>query len=307
MLKFECLEQCLSCERTLLNTSLEHDIHYTIRNVFEYMFSTNARLETISFVVVKHLFAFQNSIQSSNCLRLRSVLGNESIRRFKYILNTDLASCRLKLASILYCSGHLRAVARVLEDLERIYHSKVKAVCGCVELEGDRDLQVFADMLSGHSVNEFSKPQFACCVRFLRQEVYCTPVILLFKMNRNMSEKEVAQRGYADKQWMDNAVVDSRPFLHYLQYLTYRGLGEREKQLHVLGVLEFNICDTRKQIQLYHPNTALHLLGHCYEMEGDYDSALHYYDESLRCCGTTNNAANWHVQRVRRVRRLISG
>ncbi|KAH3690735.1 hypothetical protein DPMN_192970 [Dreissena polymorpha] len=52
------------------------------------------------------------------------------------------------MASILYCSGHFQAAIRVLEDVERRYHSKVKIVCGCRSIKGDkgRDLKVFADM-----------------------------------------------------------------------------------------------------------------------------------------------------------------
>ncbi|KAH3740036.1 hypothetical protein DPMN_046731 [Dreissena polymorpha] len=119
----------------------------------------------------------------------------------------------------------------------------------------------------------------------------------------NTTAEEVAQRKYIEKDWMDCAEVDTRPFLHYLQYLLYGGLGERENQLHALRVLESYICDIGNLINMYHRETALNLLGHCYEMEGDYEEALDYYEISLRVSGT-NNAANWHV---RRVLRRISG
>ncbi|KAH3740288.1 hypothetical protein DPMN_046990 [Dreissena polymorpha] len=157
-------------------------------------------------------------------------------------------------------------------------------------------------MLAGNKEEGISEPPFVYCVRFVRQESYCTPAILLFEMNRNNTEEEVAQRDYTDKLWMDSAEVDARPFLHYLQYLTYGGLGERDKQLHVMEVLEAYI-DIRNQLNLYHLETSLNLLGHCYEMEGDYAGALRYYEWSLRC-RRTNNAANWHVLRIMR---LISG
>ncbi|XP_052238624.1 uncharacterized protein LOC127849915 [Dreissena polymorpha] len=214
------------------------------------------------------------------------------------------ASSRLKFASMLYCSGHLQAAVRVLEDVERRYHSEVKAVCAFRRIEGDRDLNVFANMLAGNKEEGFSELPFVSCVRFIRQESYCTPAILLFEMNRNNTEEEVAQRNNAEKLWMDSAEVDARPFLHYLQYITYGGLGERDTQFHAMGVLEayINTC-IRNQLNLYHVETALNLLGHCYEMEGDYAGALHYYEWSLRC-RRTNNAANWHVLRIMR---LISG
>ncbi|XP_052238628.1 uncharacterized protein LOC127849920 [Dreissena polymorpha] len=197
--------------------------------------------------------------------------------------------------------GHLQAAVRVLEDVERRYHSTVKAVCGCGSIQGDRDLKVFADMLLGNTDN--SELPFTFCVNFLRQESHCAPLILLFEMNRNITEEEVAQRDYTEKHWMGSAEVDALPFLYYMQYITYGGLGERDTQLHAMGVLEAYNIDIRNQLNLYHQETALNLLGHCYEMEGDYAGALHYYEWSLRCL-RTNNAANWHVLRIMR---LISG
>ncbi|KAH3691001.1 hypothetical protein DPMN_191486 [Dreissena polymorpha] len=50
-------------------------------------------------------------------------------------------------------------------------------------------------------------------------------------MNRNITEEEVAQIKKDDKQWTDSAEVDARPFLHYLQYLAFGGLGERDNQI----------------------------------------------------------------------------
>ncbi|KAH3770342.1 hypothetical protein DPMN_171627 [Dreissena polymorpha] len=116
-------------------------------------------------------------------------------------------------------------------------------------------------------------------------------------MNRNITQKEVSLRNNKDKMWMDGAEIDARPFLHYHQYLTYRGLGERDNQLHAIEVLESYIFDIGNSINLYHPETSLNLLGHCYEMEGDYERALSCYEGSLHLVNT-NNAANWHIRRV---------
>ncbi|KAH3740258.1 hypothetical protein DPMN_046960 [Dreissena polymorpha] len=170
-------------------------------------------------------------------------------------------------------------------------------MCGCRSRQGDRDLKVFANMLSGKTEFEYSEVPFAFCVRFIRQESYCTPLILLFEMNRNITQAEVAKRHPTEKRWMDCAEVDARPFLHYLQYLTYGGLGERDKQLHALGVFESYMLDLRNMLHMYHVETSLNLLGHCYEMEGNVNAALHYYQQSL-LQGATNNPANWHVRRV---------
>ncbi|KAH3740660.1 hypothetical protein DPMN_047370 [Dreissena polymorpha] len=307
LLKFECLDR-LNIALTVIkhvqsssHSTFEHELKYLTRNCFEN--STNAMSKNAALELIKHFYAFQISVQSSYYLRLQNVLDSENIRRVQYSLNSDVASSRLKFASMLYCSGHLQAAVRVLEDVERRYHSKVKAVCAFIGIEGERDLKVFANMLAGNKEEGISEPPFVSCVRFVRQESYCTPAILLFEMNRNKTEEEVAQRNYVDKLWMDSAEVDARPFLHYLQYLTYGGLGESDNQLQALRALESCMYDIRNKLNLYHKETALNLLGHCYEMEGDYAGALHYYEWSLRC-HRTNNAANWHILRIMR---LISG
>ncbi|KAH3740527.1 hypothetical protein DPMN_047233 [Dreissena polymorpha] len=309
LLKCEYLEQLnkaltsIKHKQISSQTTFDHNLKCVIRNCFEcFENSTNTMSKTAALELIKHFHALQISIQSSYYLRLHNVLDSENIRLVRYSLNSDVASSRLKFASMLYCSGHLQAAVRVLEDVERRYHSKVKALCALRRLEGDGDLNVFANMLAGNKEEGFSELPFVSCVRFIRQESYCTPAILLFEMNRNNTEEEVAQRDYTEKHWMGSAEVDALPFLHYLQYLTYDGLGERDKQLHALGVLEAYI-NIRNQLNIYHQETALNLLGHCYEMEGDYAGALHYYELSLRC-RRTNNAANWHVLRIIR---LISG
>ncbi|KAH3716545.1 hypothetical protein DPMN_059269 [Dreissena polymorpha] len=280
------------------NTIFEQDLNCKLRNCFEYY--TNAKLKSAALEFINHLFALYNSMQSSKYLRQRNHAFSEIIRRFKYSLNTDIASSHLKLASVLYCFGNLQAAVRVLEDVERRYHSKVKAVCGCRHDKGQSDLQVFANMISDNCDNVLCERPFAFCVKFVREEAYCAPYILWFEMKRNMTEEEVAQRDYIDKEWMHYAEVDARPFLHYLQYLTYGGLGERDKQLHVLGIFESYVFDPRNKISMYHIETVLNLLGHCYEMEGNYEGALHYYAVSLSLY-RTNNAANWHIQRVHRL------
>ena len=98
---------------------------------------------------------------------------------------------------------------------------------------------------------------------------------------------------------MDWAEVDARPFLHYRQYLTYGGLGERDKQLQTFRSWRSYIC-TRIKINLYHLETAWNLMNHCCNMEDDYIMAILLYEASLRYLGK-NNAANWHIRRVLRL------
>ena len=98
-------------------------------------------------------------------------------------------------------------------------------------------------------------------------------------------------RDFRERLWMNSAVVDSRPFLHYLQYLTFRGLGLRHRQLQALRSLGDSIVDGLDRHHLFHPETATHLHAHCWEMENRPDRALDLYQASQSDL-PRNNAAN---------------
>ncbi|KAH3770343.1 hypothetical protein DPMN_171628 [Dreissena polymorpha] len=129
LLRFECMNTVCHRLSNIINqihnsdTTFEQDIKNTLHSAVQ--ISTNVRLKSVALEFIKHLYGLVQSIQSSDCLRLRNVVKREIIMRFKYSLNTDVASSRLKLASILYCCGHVHAAVRVLEDVQRRYHNRV--------------------------------------------------------------------------------------------------------------------------------------------------------------------------------------
>ena len=108
---------------------------------------------------------------------------------------------------------------------------------------------------------------------------------------------DVDHRDINEREWMDWAEVDAQPFLLYLQYLTYRGLGVRHRQLEAFHGLEDIVSSSDKLNQLYHLETVLNLFGHCCELEGDVLRALSLYNLSLHN-QPRNNAANFHKQRL---------
>ena len=126
--------------------------------------------------------------------------------------------------------------------------------------------------------------------------MYCAPAILWFEMYRSVGD-DVGHRHCSERIWMDWAEVDARPLMLYLQYLTFGGLRERQRQLQaLLGLL--NICTNLVTlVDMHHPETAGNLLGHCLEMEGHMERALLLYNV-LRNVMPRNNAANLHILRL---------
>jgi tetratricopeptide (TPR) repeat protein len=136
------------------------------------------------------------------------------------------------------------------------------------------------------------KHNMAFCVKYLPCEVNCVPSELRYEMFRSTAEDR-PYRG-DDDYWMDWAVVDSVPYLYFLQYKVYSQLQRPAEQLHALNQLIWTI---NSEPNLCHRETALNLLGQCMEQENRMDAALCCYMMSLNVRGR-NNAAKWHVCRL---------
>jgi len=212
-------------------------------------------------------------------------------------MNTDVASTRLKLASMLYCKGDLQLAADVLEDVERRYDNTVQAMCGCGRMTTlvAKPRETFTETVNEENIDVLSTNRVAYCVSFLPQEAFCVPPILHYEMIRAVGD-DIQHIRVSERKWMNWAVVDSRPFLHYLQYITFRGLGLRHRQLQAFRSLGGSIVDGSHHDQVFHPKTAIHLYAHCWEMENRPEEALDLYLKSQSIM-PRNNAANWHIRR----------
>ncbi|XP_052791912.1 uncharacterized protein LOC128226054 [Mya arenaria] len=222
-------------------------------------------------------------------------LTPEILYLYERSLDTDVASSRLKLASTFYCRGDSHRAADVLNDVERRYGNNVHAVCQCGRRTYKPD-----DLLIESTTDDWNYDtvirKVALCVTFKDSDIFCVPPILLYEMNRAVND-DAQHRTREERFWMDMAAVDSRPFLFYLQYLTYRELGLRTRQL--LAHNNLKTCLNNQDIvrTMYHPETACNLLGHCSEMEGNPLQALNLYIHSVQNV-PRNNAANWHIRRL---------
>jgi hypothetical protein len=193
-------------------------------------------------------------------------------------LNSDVASSRLKLASMLFCVGDMNRAETILRQIEEQYHlDMVEAVCACYDLPGGYTVsQQFKEFAASHNEDAIQH-SIAFCVRFLPSEIKCIPHELRYEMFRSTPE-DMPHRGVNDF-WMDWAVIDSLPFLYFLQYKTYRHLQRYDDKCRALSYLATSSFTT---YNLGHRETALNLLGQCMEQENRYQDALYCYVMSLR-------------------------
>jgi len=278
-------ELCVSLDNNI--TMLEH---------FEINVSATHYHKNVIKCMVKSLMSIKASVTSSRSIQSGHPLPQDIWQLYGKSLDTDVASSKLKLASMHYCRGALRRAESVLSEVEFELDESVQSVCGCGrELNNEKLSKTFCE----YTLHNYSHAQLikklAFCVRFLREEKFCAPLFLWCEMYRAVGD-DVNQRNVSERIWMDSAEVDARPFLLYLQYLTYRGLGVRHRQLEAFHRLKNIVTSQVKVDQLYHIETVVNLFGHCCELEGDVQNALWAYNASLGF--PRNNAANLHKQRL---------
>ena len=127
------------------------------------------------------------------------------------------------------------------------------------------------------------------CITFTKEEINCIPQHLKYETLRNIEAKHVRLR---DKL-KNNVVIDCIPFLYYIQHLTYRELHQpmrAQTALHKL--LEYTTGPPQGHI-----DTALNMLGHCFELHNKLDLAWICYTRSLEIYDR-DNVSIWHAARI---------
>jgi len=248
---------------------------------------------------VKNLLSIKASVVSSHNAQTGQPIPQDMMTMFEKSLHTDVTSSKLKLASMLYCRGELERAASLLHDVEFDFDRSVQPVCGCGIIPYNEELSdTFCEYMSQNDNPETWTKKLTFCVRFLREEKMCVPQFLWNEMNRAVGD-DVDRRNYNEREWMDWAEVDTRPFLLYLQYLTFRDLGDRHKQQKAFDSLKYIATSHDEWNKLFHPETVGNLYGHCLELEGNVQQALIVYRDS-QSYKPRNNAANHHIARLER-------
>ncbi|XP_060594784.1 uncharacterized protein LOC132749116 [Ruditapes philippinarum] len=234
-----------------------------------------------------------SALASINIQSERSVC-RESIVLMTLGLNIDVASGKLKLASILYCTGDIERAEIILKNIKENYDlSVVESICQCYDFKKSKRKQAF-NKLCYEANNEYALLQSitASCVRFLRCEINCCPKELQHEMFRS-PQQDLPYRS-DDDDWMNLAVVDSLPYIYFLQYKTYFHLRRHRDKQDAISNLAKCIVE---EPDFGHRETALNLLGQCLEQENRIDAALRCYLLSLKIRGR-NNAAKFHICRL---------
>jgi hypothetical protein len=205
-------------------------------------------------------------------------------------LSSDVTSGRLKLASVLYCLGDMDRAEFILKQTENRYNCDiVEPLCACWRypwFDWSAEFKRICREQNEYCINRIT----SFCVRFMQSEVNCIPRELQYELKKS-TQDDMQHRRKFDKIWMDFAVVDSLPFLYFLQYKIYGYLQRQQDQKRALcNLVNTALCGKN----LGHRETALNLVGQCIEQGNKLMEALRCYKLSLLLRGR-NNAAKFHI------------
>ncbi|XP_060568765.1 uncharacterized protein LOC132727347 [Ruditapes philippinarum] len=249
------------------------------------------RLEKLaSRCLVPFLFSSLGSIMASSNIQQNIAVQYQALKWLSLGLKSDVTSGGLKLASVLYCAGDMDKAELTLKQIDNRYNCDVvESICACS-----------AYPLSNRSaelVRNFCKQNEYCinratsfCVRFMQMEISCVPRELQYEMMRS-TQGDMQHRKQRESAWMNFAVVDSLPFLFFLQYKAYGHLQTHQDQQRALKSLARTTVSDKN---LGHRETALNLLGQCMEEDNKCKGALQCFMIS-RQLRERNNAANFHI------------
>ncbi|XP_060554426.1 uncharacterized protein LOC132715439 [Ruditapes philippinarum] len=154
------------------------------------------------------------SVLASININQHNTVSADALKLITLGLNTDVASSKLKLASIFYCVQEIKKADLVLSEIERRYDLQVvEPVCSCYKFKTKQLKQGFYAKCDNQNEDAIQYVT-ASCVIFQPCEIHCVPTELRYEMLRStQGDRNLLTK---NDDWMDNAVVDSLPFPYFL-------------------------------------------------------------------------------------------
>ncbi|XP_052285871.1 uncharacterized protein LOC127881771 isoform X2 [Dreissena polymorpha] len=267
-----------------------------VRNLESINNTSTGKIRSAVSIVLPFHYSIQTAMKTTLCIGQNQSIPQEIFTMCDKSLTSDVTSSRLKLASIYFSLRRSKEVDAILEQVDALISNKVMPYSPFKKSEFDLKL-----LERRKELPDILQNVIALCTIFNRHEMNCVPGQLVAEFYRTVTMEDANCRHASDGSfWMELAVVDSRTYMYYLQYLTFRLTGTisgkhiafKNLQDHVFSDGEMCVPKTFGHIE-----TSLNLLGHCWELEGELSQAWRCYMLSLSV-QPQNNAAYWHMFRI---------
>ncbi|KAH3829783.1 hypothetical protein DPMN_103011 [Dreissena polymorpha] len=241
--------------------------------------------------VLNGIYSDIASIQASRCITNKMPISENITKMYRDSISGENMSCVLKYVSMLVCTRQFEKAESLLEHAEK----NIKADMVEISLFRMNQFRFF-------NLKHFSTPaelymaclsKFILNVRFSIHDINCVPKHIVYEIYRRTEDYN---GGYDDIEVspMDYAVIDAKPFLYYLQYMSATDAKKKQAaatKLRQYCVFSFN------SVSGGHIETTFNMFGHILELENKFEDAFNAYKMSVDMY-PSNNAALWHLFRL---------
>ncbi|KAH3726578.1 hypothetical protein DPMN_052445 [Dreissena polymorpha] len=212
-------------------------------------------------------------LMAADSIQKKIKLSNSVLLRLKDGTCADAVSGRLKYATVLVCVGDITGASGLLREVETAHSDiAVESVCNCSgEVEYVPKTGFGDDVLA--LINTGALYANTCnCLLFVETLKPCFPRGWLDAVFR-----PIDQRSDID-DLIEYVSLDPKPYFHFVELMLHKELNNQSKALTAFQELEKCVSEE----PLFHKDTALVLLSHSLEMDGQVEKAKIIYDEA--CC-----------------------
>jgi len=180
------LKRLCNNEAADMYTGLNNDINI-LESVAANASTSQYHTHVIKFILT-HLISVKASVISSSCIQTGQPFPRDIWMLYGESLNTDVASSKLKLASMHYCQGELQRALSILNEVEFDLDDSVQPVCGCRRPFDNKLSKAFCEYTLHNDTHEQLTNKITFCIRFLREEKFCVPQFLWCEMYRAVGD-----------------------------------------------------------------------------------------------------------------------
>ncbi|KAH3859045.1 hypothetical protein DPMN_101691 [Dreissena polymorpha] len=247
--------------------------------------------------VLQNISSFIASLEASDFIANQQPVPTYIFKMYENSLKTGEISNYLKYASFLVMINRLNAAEKILEDVGKlcasntVENSLTNNFCSkVIPVTYPENAHTSTERLISYAT------KLVFDVEYRREEVHCVPNHLRYEMYRTITADDFRDRiNTRNSEWMDYTVVDAKPFLFFLQYLSAY-TNEKKKRAAKQNLNEY-ICKIDVSIYHGHPDTTYTMMGSILELENNITEAWKMYKKSVQLV-PRNNAAYWHLFRL---------
>ncbi|KAH3784143.1 hypothetical protein DPMN_162095 [Dreissena polymorpha] len=160
-------------------------------------------------------------MKASLCIGNNQSLPQEIFTLCDKSLMSDVTSSRLKLASIYFSARRFEEAAAILKQVGALISNKVIHVSPFIYNKNKIGPEIRGRRIE---LLDIFQKEIAFCTCFSRHEINCVPGQLVAEFYRTVTVEDEGCR-LPKHPCKDLAVVDSVPYMYYLQYLIFRTTG----------------------------------------------------------------------------------